>query len=140
MLTSRPGDQCQLVGDDLFCTNERLLQDGIDAAMGNAILIKMHQIGTLSETLATVRAAQAAGYAMVISHRSGETEDASIADIAVATSSGQIKTGALSRSDRTAKYNQLIRIERALGAQATFAAAAPFAARSRRHSGKPGAA
>ena len=129
LLTSRLGAQCQLVGDDIFCTNERLLQDGIDASIGNAILVKMNQIGTLSETLATVGTAQRACYSAVISHRSGETEDVSIADIAVATNAGQIKTGSLSRTDRTAKYNQLIRIERELGSQATFAGAAPFAAR-----------
>jgi enolase len=132
LLTSQLGEQCQLVGDDIFCTNERLLLDGIDASIGNSILIKMNQIGTLSETLATVRAAQRASYSAVISHRSGETEDVSIADIAVATNSGQIKTGSLSRADRTAKYNQLIRIERELGTQATFAGAAPFATRSAR--------
>lgn len=132
LLTSRLGEQCQLVGDDIFCTSERLLLEGIDASIGNAILIKMNQIGTLSETLATVRAAQRAAYGVVISHRSGETEDVSIADIAVATNCGQIKTGSLSRSDRTAKYNQLIRIERELGSQATYAGAAPFAARSPR--------
>lgn len=129
LLTSRLGAQCQLVGDDIFCTNERLLQDGIDASIGNSILVKMNQIGTLSETLATVDTAQRASYSAVISHRSGETEDVSIADIAVATNAGQIKTGSLSRTDRTAKYNQLIRIERELGSQATFAGAAPFAAR-----------
>lgn len=129
LLTSRLGAQCQLVGDDIFCTNERLLQDGIDASIGNSILVKMNQIGTLSETLATVGTAQRASYSAVISHRSGETEDVSIADIAVATNAGQIKTGSLSRTDRTAKYNQLIRIERELGSQATFAGAAPFAAR-----------
>ncbi|CAE6828416.1 MULTISPECIES: phosphopyruvate hydratase [Paraburkholderia] len=132
LLTSRLGSQCQLVGDDIFCTNERLLQDGIDASMGNSILVKMNQIGTLSETLATIRAAHRASYSAVISHRSGETEDVSIADIAVATNCGQIKTGSLSRTDRTAKYNQLIRIERELGSQATFAGATPFAARSLR--------
>ncbi|MFM0300493.1 phosphopyruvate hydratase [Paraburkholderia sediminicola] len=129
LLTSRLGGQCQLVGDDIFCTNERLLQDGIDASIGNSILVKMNQIGTLSETLATVRTAQRAAYSAVISHRSGETEDVSIADIAVATNAGQIKTGSLSRTDRTAKYNQLIRIERELGSQGTFAGAAPFAPR-----------
>ncbi|RKF38269.1 phosphopyruvate hydratase [Paraburkholderia fungorum] len=132
LLTSRLGEQCQLVGDDIFCTNERLLLEGIDASIGNAILVKMNQIGTLSETLATVRVAQRAAYGVVVSHRSGETEDVSIADIAVATNCGQIKTGSLSRSDRTAKYNQLIRIERELGSQATYAGAAAFAARSPR--------
>ena len=130
LLTSRLGGQCQLVGDDIFCTSEQLLLDGINASIANSILVKMNQIGTLSETLATIRAAQRASYSVVISHRSGETEDVSIADIAVATNCGQIKTGSLSRSDRTAKYNQLIRIERELGSQATFAGAAPFAARS----------
>ncbi|WP_219215943.1 phosphopyruvate hydratase [Variovorax boronicumulans] len=131
LLTARLGGQCQLVGDDVFCTNERLLLEGIDASIGNSILVKMNQIGTLSETLSTVRAAQRASYGVVISHRSGETEDVSIADIAVATNSGQIKTGSLSRVDRTAKYNQLIRIERELGSQASFAGAKPFATRAR---------
>lgn len=131
LLTSRLGGTCQLVGDDVFCTNERLLLEGIDASIGNSILVKMNQIGTLSETLSTVRAAQRASYGVVISHRSGETEDVSIADIAVATNCGQIKTGSLSRADRTAKYNQLIRIERALGSQASFAGATPFAVRAR---------
>ncbi|MDM0088023.1 MULTISPECIES: phosphopyruvate hydratase [unclassified Variovorax] len=131
LLTSRLGGRCQLVGDDVFCTNERLLLAGIDASIGNSILVKMNQIGTLSETLSTVRAAQRAAYKVVISHRSGETEDVSIADIAVATNCGQIKTGSLSRADRTAKYNQLIRIERELGSQASFAGVKPFAARAR---------
>jgi len=131
LLTSRLGGQCQLVGDDIFCTNERLLTEGINASIANAILVKMNQIGTLSETLATVRAAQRAAYSVVISHRSGETEDVSIADIAVATNCGQIKTGSLSRADRTAKYNQLIRIERELGSQAMFAGATPFAVRAK---------
>lgn len=131
LLTARLGGQCQLVGDDVFCTNERLLLEGIDASIGNSILVKMNQIGTLSETLSTVRAAQRASYGVVISHRSGETEDVSIADIAVATNCGQIKTGSLSRVDRTAKYNQLIRIERELGSQASFAGVKPFAARAR---------
>jgi enolase len=110
-LTDQLGDQCQLVGDDLFVTNPSILARGISEGVGNAILIKVNQIGTLSETMASIQMAREAGYASVISHRSGETEDTSIADLAVATSAGQIKTGSLCRSDRVAKYNRLLRIE-----------------------------
>jgi enolase len=120
-LTGELGRSCQLVGDDLFVTNTRRLKDGISKGVANSILIKVNQIGTLTETLDCVATAQAAAYTAVISHRSGETEDATIADIAVATNAGQIKTGSLSRSDRMAKYNQLIRIEEELGDQARFA-------------------
>ncbi|MGE8367318.1 phosphopyruvate hydratase [Cupriavidus sp.] len=124
LLTSRLGDRCQLVGDDVFCTNAALLRAGIGSGIGNSILVKANQIGTLSEMLDTVGVAHAAGYTAVMSHRSGETEDVSIADLAVATGCGQIKTGSISRSDRTAKYNQLIRIERTLGARAQYAGTA----------------
>src|SRR6186997_1283157 len=120
-LTKTVGDKCQLVGDDLFVTNVARLEQGIDKGIANAILVKVNQIGTLTETLDAVRVAQQAGYAAVMSHRSGETEDATIADLAVATNCGQIKTGSLARSDRTAKYNQLIRIEEELGASARYA-------------------
>jgi enolase len=119
-LTDAIGDTVQLVGDDLFVTNVERLKRGIDAGVGNSILIKVNQIGTLSETLAAIAMARAAGYTAVMSHRSGETEDVTIADLAVATGCGQIKTGAPSRSDRVAKYNQLLRIEEALGADATY--------------------
>jgi enolase len=119
-LTDQIGDTVQLVGDDLFVTNVERLKRGIDAGVGNSILIKVNQIGTLSETLAAIAMARAAGYTAVMSHRSGETEDVTIADLAVATGCGQIKTGAPSRSDRVAKYNQLLRIEEALGADATY--------------------
>jgi enolase len=110
-----------LVGDDLFVTNVRRLADGIRRGLANSILIKVNQIGTLTETLAAVEMAHRAGYSAVMSHRSGETEDATIADLAVATNCGQIKTGSLARSDRTAKYNQLLRIEEELGPQAQYA-------------------
>src|SRR5262249_53126079 len=110
-LTKRLGNKVQLVGDDLFVTNTQRLQQGITHGAANAILIKVNQIGTLTETLQAVQTAQKAGYGVVFSHRSGETEDNTIADLAVATNAGQIKTGSLSRSDRIAKYNQLIRIE-----------------------------
>jgi enolase len=120
-LTDAIGAKCQLVGDDLFVTNTKRLKEGIDKGIGNSILVKVNQIGSLSETLDAVAMAQSAAYTAVISHRSGETEDATIADIAVATNAGQIKTGSLSRSDRTAKYNQLIRIEGDLGDQARYA-------------------
>jgi enolase len=120
-LTDAIGAKCQLVGDDLFVTNTKRLKEGIDKGIGNSILVKVNQIGSLSETLDAVAMAQNAAYTAVISHRSGETEDATIADIAVATNAGQIKTGSLSRSDRTAKYNQLIRIEGDLGDQAHYA-------------------
>jgi enolase len=119
-LTARVGERVQLVGDDLFVTNPARLQRGIDERVGNAILVKVNQIGTLTETLETIRLAQANGYGVVISHRSGETEDTTIADLAVATNAGQIKTGAPSRSDRVAKYNQLLRIEEELGKRAHY--------------------
>jgi enolase len=120
-LTDALGARCQLVGDDLFVTNVARLKEGIDQRVANAILVKVNQIGTLTETLDAVRMAQEAGYAAVMSHRSGETEDATIADLAVATNCGQIKTGSLARSDRVAKYNQLIRIEEELGERARYA-------------------
>jgi len=120
-LTQKIGDRCQLVGDDIFVTNVARLADGIKNGIGNSILIKVNQIGTLSETLAAVEMAHKAGYTAVMSHRSGETEDSTIADLAVATNCGQIKTGSLARADRTAKYNQLLRIEEELGAQAAYA-------------------
>jgi enolase len=119
-LTDSIGEKVQLVGDDLFVTNVTRLQRGIDAGTANSILIKVNQIGTLSETLAAINLARSNGYSAVMSHRSGETEDTTIADLAVATGCGQIKTGAPSRSDRVAKYNQLLRIEEALGADATY--------------------
>jgi enolase len=122
-LTEALGDKVQLVGDDLFVTNPTRLARGIEAGIANSILIKLNQIGTLTETLDTVGMAHKAGYSTVISHRSGETEDTTIADLAVATNSGQIKTGSLSRSDRTAKYNQLLRIEAELGPAAVYAGA-----------------
>jgi len=121
MLTERLGATVQLVGDDLFCTNVERLRQGIERKTGNAILIKVNQIGTLTETLEAVETAHRAGFRAVMSHRSGETEDATIADLAVATNCGQIKTGSLSRSDRLAKYNQLIRIEQSLGTAARYA-------------------
>ena len=120
-LTDRIGDKVQLVGDDLFVTNPKIFQQGIDTATANAILIKVNQIGTLSETLEAIAMADRNRYASIVSHRSGETEDTTIADIAVATSSTQIKTGSLCRSDRVAKYNQLLRIEQALGDKARYA-------------------
>src|SRR3954465_3903555 len=119
-LTAEIGDRCQLVGDDLFVTNTERLARGIENGVGNAILIKLNQIGTLSETLEAIEMARAAGYLSVISHRSGETEDTFIADLAVGTGAGQIKTGSASRTDRVAKYNQLLRIEQQLGAAAEF--------------------
>jgi enolase len=119
-LTERVGEHLQLVGDDVFVTNVERLRRGIDLGVGNSILIKVNQIGTLSETLDAIAMARDAGYTAVMSHRSGETEDVTIADLAVATGCGQIKTGAPSRSDRVAKYNQLLRIEEALGADAEF--------------------
>jgi enolase len=121
LLTDAIGKRCQLVGDDLFVTNTERLKQGIRKGVANAILVKANQIGTLSETLEAVETAHKAGYSAVMSHRSGETEDATIADLAVATNCGQIKTGSLARSDRTAKYNQLIRIEEQLGPQAVYA-------------------
>jgi enolase len=120
LLTERLGRTVQLVGDDLFVTNTARLAEGIERGVANAILIKVNQIGTLTETLEAVEMAHRAGYRCVMSHRSGETEDSTIADLAVATNCGQIKTGSLSRSDRTAKYNQLLRIEAALGPAARF--------------------
>ncbi|MDR2920205.1 MAG: phosphopyruvate hydratase [Tannerella sp.] len=120
LLTDKIGDKCQLVGDDLFVTNVDFLKKGIELGCGNSILIKVNQIGSLSETLDAIEMAHRAGYTSVTSHRSGETEDATIADIAVATNSGQIKTGSLSRSDRMAKYNQLLRIEEQLGDLAVY--------------------
>jgi enolase len=120
-LTQRLGDRRQLVGDDLFVTNERRLKDGVSKGCANSILVKVNQIGTLTETLRAVDRAHRAGYTVVMSHRSGETEDATIADLAVATNCGQIKTGSLARSDRTAKYNQLLRIEEELGEAASYA-------------------
>ncbi len=120
-LTEKLGDRIQLVGDDLFVTNVKFLQKGIDTGTANAILVKVNQIGTLSETLDAIELAQKSAYRAVLSHRSGETEDSTIADIAVATNCGQIKTGSLSRTDRTAKYNQLLRIEQSLGHHAVYA-------------------
>ena len=120
-LTQKIGDRCQLVGDDIFVTNVARLTDGIKNGIGNSILIKVNQIGTLERNLAAVETAHKAGYTAVMSHRSGETEDSTIADLAVATNCGQIKTGSLARADRTAKYNQLLRIEEELGAQAAYA-------------------
>jgi enolase len=128
LLTDRIGNQIQLVGDDLFVTNTQRLKRGIDAGVANAILIKVNQIGTLTETFAAIRMAREAGYAAVMSHRSGETEDVTIADLAVATGCGQIKTGAPSRTDRVAKYNQLLRIEEALGPDAQFPGRSAFRA------------
>ena len=125
-LTDSIGDRVQLVGDDLFVTNPSRLRDGISRGVANSILVKVNQIGTLTETLEAVRTAREAGYTAVMSHRSGETEDTTIADLAVATGCGQIKTGAPSRSDRVAKYNQLLRIEEALGADATYPGRSAF--------------
>jgi enolase len=127
LLTDKIGDKVQLVGDDLFVTNTKILQEGIDKGVANSILIKFNQIGTLSETLDAIAMAKKAGYTAVISHRSGETEDTTIADLAVATSAGQIKTGSLCRSDRVAKYNRLLRIEAELGAAAPYRGMAEFA-------------
>jgi enolase len=125
-LTERLGDSVQLVGDDLFVTNTERLKRGIEAGVANSILIKVNQIGTLTETLDAIRMAREAGYTAVMSHRSGETEDVTIADLAVATGCGQIKTGAPSRSDRVAKYNQLLRIEEQLGGDASFPGRSAF--------------
>jgi len=121
LLTDRLGKKVQLVGDDLFVTNPKIFKQGIESGTANAILIKVNQIGTLTETLEAVSMANHANYAAIISHRSGETEDTTIADIAVATTATQIKTGSLCRSDRVAKYNQLLRIEEALGKRARYA-------------------
>ena len=126
ILTKKIGDKVQLVGDDLFVTNTKILKRGIDEGIGNSILIKFNQIGTLSETLDAIKMAQDAGFTAVISHRSGETEDTTIADLAVATAAGQIKTGSLSRSDRIAKYNRLLRIEAELGDKAPYRGRAEF--------------
>jgi enolase len=125
-LTDRIGNTIQLVGDDLFVTNPTRLRDGIGQGLANSLLVKVNQIGTLSETMQAVDIAHRAGYTAVMSHRSGETEDATIADLAVATNCGQIKTGSLARSDRLAKYNQLIRIEEELGDSAVYAGADCF--------------
>ena len=124
--TTRLGDKVQLVGDDLFVTNTKILQEGIDKGIANSILIKVNQIGSLTETLEAIRMAHGAGYTAVVSHRSGETEDTTIADLAVAAATGQIKTGSLSRSDRVAKYNQLMRIEDQLGEDAVYAGRSAF--------------
>jgi len=131
LLTERLGGQVQLVGDDLFVTNPERLRRGIEAGVANSILVKVNQIGTLTETFEAIRVAQQAGYTAVISHRSGETEDTTIADLAVATAAGQIKTGAPSRSDRVAKYNRLLRIEEELGESASFPGLQAFVQRSR---------
>jgi len=127
VLTEKVGDRVQLVGDDLFVTNPKILQEGIDKGIANSILIKLNQIGTVTETLAAIDMAKQAGYTAVISHRSGETADTFIADLAVATAAGQIKTGSLCRSDRIAKYNQLLRIEEALGTKAVYPGKQAFA-------------
>jgi enolase len=126
MLTDSIGKKVQIVGDDLFVTNTKRLAQGIEQGLGNSILVKVNQIGTLTETLAAVEMAKRAGYTAILSHRSGETEDVTIADIAVATNCGQIKTGAPSRSDRVAKYNQLLRIEEELGDTAIYQGLASF--------------
>jgi len=126
MLTRALGGRMQLVGDDLFVTNTKRLKMGIEKRIGNSILVKVNQIGTLTETLEAIEMAKRAGYTAVISHRSGETEDTTIADIAVAVNAGQIKAGAPSRSDRAAKYNQLLRIEEELGESARFAGREAF--------------
>lgn len=133
MLTDRLGDQIQLVGDDVFVTNPKIFQRGIDEGIGNSILIKLNQIGTLTETLQTVMMAKSNNYQTIISHRSGETEDVSIADLAVATDAGQIKTGSLCRTDRVAKYNQLLRIEEALQDTASYAGQTEFLTRTPDH-------
>jgi enolase len=126
LLTEKLGKKVQLVGDDLYVTNPKILKEGIDKGIANSILIKVNQIGTLTETLEAIQMAKDAGYTAVISHRSGETEDTTIADLAVATNAGQIKTGSMSRSDRVAKYNRLIRIAEALGEKAQYPGRAAF--------------
>ncbi len=126
LLTEKLGDRIQLVGDDLFVTNTKILKQGIDRDIANSILVKVNQIGTLTETLNAIAMAHEAKYTVVVSHRSGETEDTTIADLAVATAAGQIKTGSLCRSDRVAKYNQLLRIEQYLGDEAFYAGKAAF--------------
>jgi enolase len=128
ILTDKLGQRVQLVGDDLFVTNTAILEEGIAKGIANSILIKLNQIGTLTETLAAIAMADAAGYSSVISHRSGETEDTTIADLAVCTAATQIKTGSLCRSDRVAKYNRLLRIEHDLGDNATYAGRSAFTA------------
>jgi enolase len=130
LLTERLGQRVQLVGDDLFVTNTKRLARGIDEGIANSILVKVNQIGTLTETLDAIEMARRAGFTSIVSHRSGETEDATIADIAVATGAGQIKTGSLSRTDRVAKYNQLLRIEEDLGPAARYAGFAAFPERA----------
>ncbi len=125
-LTEELGSRVQIVGDDLFVTNVERLKKGVELGAANSILIKLNQIGTLTETIDAISLAQREGYSTIISHRSGETEDTTIADLSVAVNAGQIKTGSLSRSDRTAKYNQLIRIEEQLGAAASYSGARPF--------------
>jgi enolase len=126
MVTQRLGQKVQLVGDDLFVTNKVRLKRGIESKVANSILIKVNQIGSLTETLETMKLAKVAGYTTVMSHRSGETEDVTIADLAVATNAGQIKTGAPCRGERTAKYNQLLRIEEELGNRAVYAGKKAF--------------
>jgi enolase len=126
LLTDRIGDRVQLVGDDLFVTNKERLLLGIERGVANSILIKLNQIGSLTETLATIETAKRAGYTCVISHRSGETEDVTLADLAVAVNAGQIKSGAPARTDRVAKYNELVRIEEELGAVAQYAGREAF--------------
>jgi enolase len=121
LLTAAIGDRVQLVGDDVFVTNPEILKRGITEKVGNALLVKLNQIGTVTETLDAMAMARDAGYARIVSHRSGETEDTTIADLAVATNAGQIKTGSASRTDRVAKYNQLLRIEEALGRRGRYA-------------------
>jgi enolase len=129
LFTSELGDRLQVVGDDLFVTNPGILQRGIDEQSANAILIKVNQIGTLTETLEAIRLAQDADFGVVVSHRSGETEDTTIADLAVAVGAGQIKTGSLCRTDRVCKYNQLLRIEADLGGRAAYAGPSKLAGR-----------
>jgi enolase len=126
LLTDRLGERLQLVGDDVFVTNPQRLRRGIEEGVANSILIKLNQIGTLTETLEAIRTARDAGYTVVVSHRSGETEDTTIADLAVGTGAGQIKTGAPSRTDRVAKYNRLLRIEEELGERASYPGLAAF--------------
>jgi enolase len=126
LMTQKLGNKVQIVGDDLFVTNIERLQRGIDEKVGNSILIKLNQIGTVSETIDAINLAKKAGYTSIISHRSGETEDTTIADFVVGTGTGQIKTGSLSRTDRVAKYNQLLRLEEELGAKAVYRGAKVF--------------
>ena len=128
-MTQTLGKKIQIVGDDLFVTNKVRLQQGIDSGVANSILVKVNQIGSLTETLETIKLAKDSGYTTVMSHRSGETEDVTIADLAVATNAGQIKTGAPCRGERTAKYNQLLRIEEELGKRAVYAGRGAFRAR-----------